>query len=313
MKPTRYSILFAVLFFPALSATDVLELRKGEHICLVGNALGERMQHHNYWETLLYQRFPDKELVVRNLCFPGDEPFERIRSLNFGDPDQHLTHSKASVVLYFFGFNESFDGKAGVAAFTASMKKLVGETSKQSYDDKGAPRIVLVSPIAFEDTGDPNLPDGKEHNRRLAAYTKALSHVANATDVGFVDLFTPTRALFEKSSDRLTLNGSHLSDAGYRALAPILGDELFGTGGSTSTKPVLKAAVDDKSFHWWHRYRAVNGYSIYGARGKAGFDGTYRNRDVMERERAILDQMCANRDRRIWAIARGESVPSGRT
>ena len=37
-----------------------------------------------------------------------------------------------------------------------------------------------------------------------------------------------------------------------------------------------------------------------------GFDGTYRNRDVMERERAILDQMCANRDHRIWAIAQSK-------
>ena len=29
------------------------------------------MQHHNYWESLLHQTFPEKELVVRNLCFPG--------------------------------------------------------------------------------------------------------------------------------------------------------------------------------------------------------------------------------------------------
>ena len=37
---------------------DVLELRKGDHICLVGNALGERMQFCNEWEALLYRRFP---------------------------------------------------------------------------------------------------------------------------------------------------------------------------------------------------------------------------------------------------------------
>ena len=76
-----------------------------------------------------------------------------------------------------------------------------------------------------------------------------------------------------------------------------------------SFDPELKKAIDDKNFHWWHRYRAVNGYSIYGARGKAGSDGTYNNTDVMERERAILDQMTANRDRRIWAIAQGKPVP----
>ena len=47
-----------------------LKLNKGDHICLVGNALGERMQHHNYWEALLHQRYPELELTVRNLCFP---------------------------------------------------------------------------------------------------------------------------------------------------------------------------------------------------------------------------------------------------
>ncbi len=30
----------------------------------------------------------------------------------------------------------------------------------------------------------------------------------------------------------------------------------------------------------------------------------------MERERAILDQMCANRDTRLWAIGKGQQVSS---
>ena len=85
-----------------------LTLEKNDHICLIGNALGERMQHQNWWETALHSSFPDLELTVRNLCFPGDEPKQRSRSKDFGSPHSHLTHSKASVVLYFFGFNESF-------------------------------------------------------------------------------------------------------------------------------------------------------------------------------------------------------------
>ncbi|MCA9129448.1 MAG: HEAT repeat domain-containing protein, partial [Planctomycetales bacterium] len=90
----------------------------------------------------------------------------------------------------------------------------------------------------------------------------------------------------------------------------ILMKQLFDVSAdyTTETNPTLKAAIDDKNFHWWHRYRAVNGFSIYGDRGLAGTDGTYNNRDVMERERAILDQMTANRDQRIWSIARGGSA-----
>lgn len=290
-----------------LAHAEALTLEKGDRICLVGNALGERLQHHNFWESMLHNRFPNRELAVRNLCFPGDEPFTRIRSKNFGEPDAHLTHSKASVVLYFFGFNESFGGSKGLKKFTADMKKLVAHTKAQNYSGKGAPKIVLISPIAFENTGDANLPDGKEHNMRLAHYTEAIQAVAKETGVGFVNLFAPTKKLFEGSEERFTLDGAHLNDKGYAQLAGMLNDGLFGEGKNVVT-PAVKKALDDKNFHWWHRYRAVNGFSIYGDRGLAGSDGTYNNRDVMERERTILDQMTANRDARVWALAQGEKA-----
>ncbi len=303
------SLVFCTLALVAPLATAAeLTLEKGDHICLVGNELGERLQHHNFWETLLYQRFPAHQLVVRNLCFPGDEPDVRIRSKNFGDPHEHLSHSQATVILFFFGFNESFGGSDGLPAFRQSIEQLVATTKQKDYSGKGSPRIVLISPIAFENTGDRNLPDGTQHNERLAEYTKTLAVVAEKSGIGFVDLFTPTKALFEDDESRLTLNGSHLNEAGYRRLAPIFMAGLFGPDGATEANPQLQAEIDDKNFHWWHRYRAVNGFSIYGDRGTAGFDGTYRNRDVMEREREILDHMCSNRDQRIWALAQGKEV-----
>lgn len=292
---------------PALGAG--LELKKGDRICLVGNALGERLQHANEWESLLHQRFADKELAVRNLCFPGDEPFERIRSMNFGTPDDHLKRSRASVIVYFFGFNESFAGEKGLAKFSKDVKKLVEETKAKDFGS-GMPRIALVSPIAFENTGDRNLPDGSEHNANLQKYTAALRQVAEETGAAFADVFAPTNALFEESDERLTLNGAHLNDAGFAAFASILDKALFGEGGPTEVDPKVLEEIDDKNFHWWHRYRAVNGFSIYGKRGEAGSDGTYNNRDVMEREREILSQMTANRDARIWAVAQGKTVPA---
>ena len=120
-------ILFVFVFALATTtpAPAQLDLKQGDHICLVGNELGERMQHHNYCETLLHYSYPELELTVRNLCFPGDEPYERIRSLDFGDPDSHLKHSKADVVIYFFGFNESFKGGEGLAGFSEQMTRLV--------------------------------------------------------------------------------------------------------------------------------------------------------------------------------------------
>lgn len=306
------ALVIGLANMPSRAFAEALSLQKGDHICLVGNELGERMQHHNFWEALLHQQFAEHGLTVRNLCFPGDEPTLRIRSKNFGSPESHLEHSGASVVMYFFGFNESFAGEKGLAKFSEDMRKLVEDTKASDFSGKGAPRVVLISPIAFENTGDSNLPSGESQNSNLEKYTAALQTVAKVTGVGFVDLYHPTKELFESSDTRLTLNGSHLNEAGYKALAPILMKGLFDDSGSTDGERFakIKSEVDDKNFHWWHRYRAVNGFSIYGDRGLAGTDGTYNNRDVMERERAILDQMTAIRDGRIWQIARGENVPA---
>lgn len=312
MNWNRFTLIavFAIALTSISQASaEVLKLDKGEHICLVGNALGEGMQHQNVWETMLHNRFPEKNLVVRNLCFPGDEPQERIRSKNFGDPHKHLTHSKASTVIFFFGFNESFDGADGLQKFKDDIKAVIDETKTKKYDGKSAPKMVFVSPIAFEKSEDPNLPQGDTHNVRLKAYTDALADVCKANGVGFVDVFTPTNSLFEKSKEQHTLNCIHLNDDGYKAFAPILMNGLFGDDANKVTKEVHNE-VEDKNFHWWHRYRAVNGYSIYGDRGKAGKDGSglYNNTDVMERERDILDQMTANRDQRIWAAAQGKTL-----
>ncbi len=313
LRRTTFSLLIWLAAAQASTALgQALELEPKDHICLVGNELGERMQHHNFWETLLHQQFAEQQLTVRNLCFPGDEPVLRLRSKNFGSPESHLKHSGATVVLYFFGFNESFAGEPGVAGFGEEMRELVERTKSADFSGQGPPRIVLISPIAFENTGDPHLPTGEEQNRNLALYTDALRKVASVTGVGFVDLFHPTQQAFESSDQRLTLNGSHLNRAGYKMLGPVLMQGLFGQSSTSldgERARAVKAQIDDKNFHWWHRYRAVNGFSIYGDRGLAGSDGTYNNRDVMERERAILDQMTANRDQRVWQVAGGQSVP----
>ena len=58
-------LLLATLLIPGAVRSAGLELLPGEHICLVGNALGERMQHHNWWETMLHTRFAEQRVVVR--------------------------------------------------------------------------------------------------------------------------------------------------------------------------------------------------------------------------------------------------------
>ena len=111
-----------------------LELKKGDRICLVGNTLAERMQHHGWLETLITARFPQHDLVFRNLGFSGDELTLRLRSAGFGSPDEWLTKTKADVIFAFFGYNESFAGQAGLDKFKDDLSKYVKHLRSQKYN-----------------------------------------------------------------------------------------------------------------------------------------------------------------------------------
>src|SRR4051812_7501888 len=168
-------------------AADPFPLNPGDHICIIGNTLAERMQHDGWLETLLHARFPKHDLVIRNLGFSGDEIVTRLRSKNFGSPDEWLsgkgapiggyqenrfsgTNTKADVVFAFFGYNESYAGQEGLEGFKQQLDGWITHTLEQKYNEKTAPRIVLFSPIAHEDLHNPDLPDGKENNVRLQLY-----------------------------------------------------------------------------------------------------------------------------------------------
>lgn len=289
-----------------------LQLQPGDHVCLIGNTLAERMQFegHNHWEALLYQRFPKHNLVVRNLSWPADEVDLRPRAEGFGSPDEHLSFSKADVVIAFIGFNESFGGAEGPPKFKADLEKWIADTRAQNYSGKGAPRIALVSPVAHENLHNPNLPDGAANNRNIELYTQAMKEVADKAGVTFADVFAPTRELYAAGKGHYTLNGVHFTAQGDEAFAPILDKSLFGNAGAPGpVQDALRQEVEDKSWHWYHRYRIVDSYYVYGGRAGLKFaDGDQTNRDVMQREREVLDVMCANRDARIWKLAQGQQV-----
>ena len=94
-----------------------LKFEKSQHVCLIGNTLGERMQHDGWLETFFQSRLPEDELRFRNLCVAADEVNLRTRVDGFGTPDEWLTKEKADVIFAFFGYNESFAGQKGLAKF----------------------------------------------------------------------------------------------------------------------------------------------------------------------------------------------------
>src|SRR5205814_5829408 len=121
----------------------------------------------------------------------------------------------------------SFAGEAGLDKFKKDLDDFIKHTLEQKYNGKTAPRLVLFSPIGHEDLKDRNFSDGKENNKRLEMYTKAMAEVAKANRVPFVDLFHATRELYTKAAGPLTINGVHLNEKGNEAVARVIDEGLF--------------------------------------------------------------------------------------
>ncbi|MBS0263441.1 MAG: HEAT repeat domain-containing protein [Planctomycetes bacterium] len=292
-------VLFMALATTSLSAAP-FELKKGDHICIIGNTLAERMQHAGWMETLIQSRFPQHELVFRNLGYSGDEIDlgKRLRSMDFGKPDQWLagvapvpqpqklskrdevpenrfekTNTKADVIFAFFGYNESYAGEAGLAQFKQELDAFLKHSLQQKYNGHSAPRIVLFSPIAQEPVNDPNLAPKETvaaNNQRIALYVGAMKEVAASNEVTFVDLFTPTLAHFQAGKGpQLTINGVHLNLQGDQFVGNVISQALFGPlsdAPAAAKLEKLRQAINDKNFYWFNRYRATDGFSTFGER-----------------------------------------------
>jgi putative heme-binding domain-containing protein len=295
---------------PALPPSGLpLELIDGERIAFVGNSTAERLDMFGTFETLLHERFPTKRLVVRNFARPADEVARRDRGGNYTALDDPLAAFGADTYLLVFGFNESFAGPTGAAEFATQYERfLAGFAEQYPRDDtKAAPRFVIVSPIAVEPTGDPQMPDAEAQNETLALYRDAVRAVAARRGVAFVDLFDATRQAFAAQPGRqFTINGCHVNEAGDVVVAEALDRTLFGPPPEKRLDPAafakLKAAINDKSWIHMQDHRMVNGWYVYG--GRRTWDT-----ETFPREYLKLRNMAAVRDRYVWDIAAGKPVP----
>ena len=168
---------------------------EGERIVLIGNGLAERDLYYNRIETELQLRYPAAQLFFRNMghqgdtpgfrphparrtqwAFPGAEAFRPENKIHNGKgfypmPDEWLAFLKADTIVACFGYNESFDGAGRVADYQAELDAFVKHTLSKAYNGKAAPRLVLVSPIAFENlSASADLPAGEKENASLSLY-----------------------------------------------------------------------------------------------------------------------------------------------
>jgi azurin len=277
-----------------------LELKKGDHVVFIGNTLFDRGGQFPHFEAMLQVGHADLDLVVRNLGWAADEVDLMPRPTNFGTMNQHLHAQKADVIFAAFGFNESFGGIEKLPAFKLRLTAMAQELKTHAYNGKSSPRIVLVSPTANENVK--GVPAAEMNNERLAAYTKAMSEVAAELKVGFANVFDATRSATANPATDLTFNGVHFEDEGYAVFGEALYRATFDVS-APETTPEMRAAIADKNWQFFQRYRPLNGFYYTGDRNK-----DYGYLDFLPAMRSF-DVMVANRDQRIWGLAKGKDRP----
>ncbi|MEM0895266.1 MAG: PVC-type heme-binding CxxCH protein [Verrucomicrobiota bacterium] len=284
---------------------EAFEFRKGDVISILGNSLGERFQHGGWLETPFQSVLPNHQLSFRNMSVSGDMVGIFPRSKGYNSMDAYLQHVGADVIFCFFGYNESFEEDH--RDYTTRLVNFVNELRGYQPNGKSFPRIVLFSPIAHEDLGDPNLPDGSANNKRLTKYTQATREAAAVAGVAYVNLFNVSKGLYIQHEEPLTINGIHLNDRGNELIGRHIAETLTGVDPGEKPLTEIAAAVSDKNWHWFNRYRATDGNDVWGGRSKLKFVNDQTNAEVLQHELAMIDVMSANRDEAIWAAAQGKA------
>ena len=301
---------------------------EGERIVFIGNGLIERDTWYSRIEPEFHARFPGKKLIIRNMgkqgdtpgfrphasresqwAFPGAEKFHPDKEMHLGigffpTPDQWLHHLKADTIVAFFGYNESFDGQQGLVNYLAELEAFVKHTLSKAYNGKAAPRLVLVSPIAFENLSDElDLPDGSRENKNLQAYTDAMREVAERHKLTFIDLFTPSKERVAAGAGDFTTNGFAPREQSYSEIGRWLADGIYGAGTPSSDVDMetLHAAVLEKDWLWNNDYNIVNGVHTHGRRYNPFGPQNYPDEVKKTREMAAL------RDQLIHGIAQGKT------
>ncbi len=241
-------------------------------------------------------------------AFPGADKFHPEYAQHngkgfFSTPDQWLFHLKADTVVAFFGYNESFDGPGRAANYEAEVDAFVAHSLTRAYNGKTAPRLVLVSPIAFENlTATRDLPNGQKENANLELYVAAMERVAKKHGITYVDLFHPTLAAYGKSKTPYTINGFAPTDFGYREVAKLLADGLFGATPrvSKADEALVNGAVKMKDYMWNTDYSILNGVHTHGQRYNPFGPQNYPDEVYKSRQMTVI------RDALIHDVAQGK-------
>lgn len=241
-----------------LYAADLLQIREGDRILLIGSTMIEREQSYGYWETALYAAKPEVEFSLRNLGWSGDTVWSESRA-GFETPEygfkelQKLVETlQPTLIVVNYGFNESFAGERGLAKFKDGLKRLTEMLSATKA------RIVLVSPTRMEYRMG-KFPDHRADNRNVELYRDAIRDFAAEHHLGFGDwtdsVVAPSGPVPLSEDLALTDNGLHLTQVGFWKTSESLA-ELAGVPPSDGHLSInlanlkIEGFLDANDLHW---------------------------------------------------------------
>lgn len=266
MPSGRPLLLLAAMIWAATSAAaepPAWTLRDGDRVVLLGDAFVEREGELGIVESALVAAHPQARLTIRNLGWTGDTVWAESRGV-FDAPSAGyarlltlVKELRPTILFVAYGRNESFAGPAGRGRFRDQLARLCADLKTAAAVDRPPDdvRLVLVTPHPFED-GPGIRPADRD---ALAAYADVVRDVATDEGSGLVDLHAHLRDGVADDT-RLTVNGSHLSTAGYEAAARVFLDACGRArpAGSSAAGDDLRRAIALKNMLFFHRWRPAN-------------------------------------------------------
>jgi lysophospholipase L1-like esterase len=267
--------LFALsLMASALSAAEKFELCDGDRVVFLGNSFFERALDYGCLETALALRWPDRAITFRNLGWDGDTIYGHSRTAGrrrtvFGDPEEgfqrmiaHLDSLNPTVVFVAYGYNESFDGEAGIKRFANGWHRLV-DAVRPSRTNR---RIVVLSPTPMEEGFGASVQHVAAHNAMMRSYCKVLANSARKDGLLFVDLFGALKNCTVPYSE----NGIHPSGQGYVTIGKIIAEQLrlpaLPVPRDSKYAEDVRLSIVKKNHLYFHRWRPRNDAFVYGER-----------------------------------------------
>ena len=273
---------------------ETFDFRDGDRVVFLGDALVEQEQYAGWIELMMTAAFPERHVTFRNLGWSADTPSGKSRfglSLlpagrapvdeGWKQLVKQLEFIRPTVIVFGYGMASSLEGGIeGVAAFTKEYQRLIHTAERL----QPGVRCVFLSPLgSLSDTHQKNQPQTSV----LAAYTNAISRIADANHGVFVDL---SHVAVE---DDLRKDPIHLNDAGYREAAIAIGQALGFDDKwiSNAHVEVLRSTILKKNVWWFHRSRPANMAYVFGFRkreqGQNAVEIPQYDQLIVEEEQAI--------------------------